>query len=299
MTKVEVTDRGRSGMLTRIDRLWMLPPFKKALEKRQREKTLMSQLDECVQSLFLNATSRGLNLETLHNTGEQLILSARINSSHRLILAPVTKTEVGLLYFDNHDEAYQWVDRNRSNLPTMLSKVGEVARGIPLSTVLAPMPAVLANEETPLAIASAKQFREMLADGVARYLTFLDDEQRRLVDLRSTGLLLVKGGAGTGKTAVAIHRVLKIAKQPTLLGPSRVLYLCFNNLLARVVHQLFMVLCTGSLLTQVKRGSVKLELIIALLALAASAGCVERTGDRLLRRQFPPASHRCRPGGLP
>ena len=234
-------------MIAHIDRMWMLPPFKKTLEKRQREKPLLSQLDECVQNLFRDATSPGLNLETLNHTGARPILSARINRSHRLILAPLAKTEVGLLYFDNHDEAYHWVDRNRSDLPTMFVKVGEVARGAPLSAVLARVPTVLADEETPLVLASAEQFSRMLAEGITRYLTFLDEEQQRLVDLKSTGLLLVKGGAGTGKTAVALHRVLNLARQPPLLGPGRVLYLCFNNLLANIVLQLLNSLCNGAI----------------------------------------------------
>ncbi len=75
----------------------------------------------------------------------------------------------------------------------------------------------------------------MIENGVARYLTHLDEEQRHLAELKVTGLLVVKDGAGTGKTAVAIHRLLNLARQPVLFGPGRVLYLCYNSVLARAV----------------------------------------------------------------
>ncbi|MBI4494284.1 MAG: UvrD-helicase domain-containing protein [Chloroflexi bacterium] len=239
-----VAEPGR--WITRIDRMWMLPPFKKALEKRQRETTLLVQLNECVDQLFRDPTHSGLNLETLHHTGDCQILSARITRASRLILTPLAKTEVGLLYFDNHAEAYQWVDRNRNAVPTMLTRTREVQRGVPLSASFNLVPVVQADEASPLAIASAEQFRRMVDDGVARYLTFLDEEQRRLAELNVAGLLLVKGGAGTGKTAVAIHRVLDLVRQPALIHPNRVLYLCFNSVLARVVRQLLRVLCHGA-----------------------------------------------------
>jgi superfamily I DNA/RNA helicase len=229
--------------------MWMLPPFKKALDKRQNETVLLEQLGECIGQLFRHPTSSGLDLEQLRNTGRTPVFSARITKAFRLLLVELGKSEVGLLYFDHHDEAHSWLDRHRTAVPTMLTKLAEIDRATTVAMPFQRIPAVLPDEESPIAIASAEQFRRMVAEGVARYLTFLDEEQRRLVELNVSGLLLVKGGAGTGKTAVAIHRVLNLASQSLLpeTGPSDVLYLCYNNVLAKVVRQLLTTLSNGSL----------------------------------------------------
>src|SRR6266545_3082840 len=111
--------------VTRVDRVWLLGSYQKQFQKRQRETALMEQLSECVERLYENPRQPGLNLETLASTAKAPVLSARINQGQRLILTPLAKNEVGLLYFDNHDEAYEWVRRQGSRLGTMLSKQQE------------------------------------------------------------------------------------------------------------------------------------------------------------------------------
>ncbi len=224
--------------ITRVDRLWLLRPFQKALERRQRERHLGEQLNECVGLLFRDPRHRGLNLETIDRIKGMPVLSARITGAYRLILVALARAEVGLLYFDNHQEAYRWVKQHRAEIPTMLERVQEIPRTSSGATRFELVPAVRADEDAPLAIAEATQFAQLLDEGLSRYLTYLDDDQRRLVDLQVSGLLLIKGSAGTGKTAVAIHRLLALARQPVLVGASKVLYLCFNRLLAQTVRLL-------------------------------------------------------------
>lgn len=236
----------QGGWVTRVDRAWLLAPFLKQLQKRQREVALLEQLSDCLEQLYRDSCHPGLNLETIQSTVKQPVLSARIDKSHRLILTPLTRTQVGLLYFDNHDEAYEWVRRQGSRLGTMLAKQQEAVHGTRFELNTRAPPVVRAEEESPIALASAAQFRQMLDEGVARYLTYLDEEQRRLAELNVNGLLLVKGGAGTGKTAVAVHRLLNLVRQPVLIGSPRVLYLCYNGVLAGAVNQLINALCNGS-----------------------------------------------------
>ena len=233
------------GWVTQVKQAWMLPPFLKQLQKRQREQALLEQLGDCLEYLYRDPRQPGLNLETLRTNTPQPVLSARIDRSNRLILAPLPGSQIGLLYFDKHEEAYDWVRRQGPRLATMMTKQREAPRGTRFSAGLSVMPVVRADEDSEIALASAAQFRQMVDNGVARYLTYLDDEQRRLAELRMSGLLLVKGGAGTGKTAVAIHRLLNLVRQPVLFGPRRVLYLCYNAVLARAIGQLVDALCAG------------------------------------------------------
>src|SRR5581483_4099091 len=241
---VATPEAPRWDWVTRIDRIWMLAPFKKALARHAREKRLLEQLDKCIELLFRDPRSPGLNLETLQNPRRQL-LSARITQSHRLILTPLARTEVGLLYLGDHDDAYRWVERNREDVPKMLDKVAEVHRGQGVAAGPAPLPAI--DEDEPLVLRSAEQFKEMVEQGVARYLTWLDESQQTLVQLREPGVMRVKGGAGTGKTAVAIQRAIRLAQQPVLgeLAPRTILFLCYNRVLASVVEQLMATLCNA------------------------------------------------------
>lgn len=237
------------GLITRVDRMWMLAPFKKVLDKRRHESALLDRLDECIVQLWRNPRHPGLNLETLNQAGKYQILSARLNRACRVILVPLNKTEIGLLYFDSdHDEAYHWVDRNRAKLQKMLGKTDELIRDIPVSAFAGTTPVIRLDEESPVALQQAEQFRAMLREGIARYLTYLDPEQQSVAKINARGLLLVKGGAGTGKTAVAIHRVKWLADRPVLpgAGPERVLYLCYNRVLANTVSQLLGALYSGS-----------------------------------------------------
>lgn len=227
--------------------MWILHPFARQLRKRERETVLLQQLQECVARLWENPEQPGLNLKVLRTVGGQPILSARLNQGNRLILTPLARTHLGLLHFDEHDQAYAWVDQHARNIPRMLARWQEIERGWQPNAAEPLLPVVRADEESPLALASAAQFRQMLADGMARYLAYLDDEQRALAELNVKGLLVVKGGAGTGKTAVALHRLLNLARQPALMGPDRLLYLCFNNTLARAATQLLRVLNGGEL----------------------------------------------------
>jgi superfamily I DNA/RNA helicase len=237
----------QSGIVSRVDRIWMLHPFSRALAARERELVPRKNLADCVDQLFANPQHPGLNLEVVDHVGDLDVLSARISQSYRLILVRLSRTEIGLLYFDNHDEAYRWVDRHRATIPTMLTRIEEVARNAPPNARFEPMPCTRLTDEDPLAVASAEQFGRILEDGVERYLTYLDEEQRYLAEAQASGLLLIKGGAGTGKTAVAIHRVLALARQPRLIEPSRVLYLCYNRMLAQTVRELLAFLSGGSL----------------------------------------------------
>ena len=238
-----------TGIITQVDRIWLLPYCKKVLAKRSKETVLLDKLDKCIQLLFQNPRHPSLNIETLFRVGNYQVMSSRLSDGCRVIFVPLTKTEIGLLNFSaDHDGLYNWVQQTRSKIGTMLGKDEEIIRGIPVDAYIGTTSAIAYDENSPIAIASAKQFRKMLDEGLAKYLIHLDKEQQALVNLNVRSLLLVKGGAGTGKTAVAVHRLLALSRQTTLAAtsPQDVLYLCFNKLLSKVTEQLIETLCNGA-----------------------------------------------------
>ena len=50
--------------------------------------------------------------------------------------------------------------------------------------------------------------------------------------------MIVRGVAGSGKTAVALHRIYGCLKQRTLFGAPRILFLTYNRALAAVASEL-------------------------------------------------------------
>lgn len=206
--------------------------------QHERNRMLLGQLAVCLNRIFTEPRAPGLNLETL-NTVERLVFSARINQGDRLIFYAFSANEIGLLNFGPHDDMYRWVDSHERTIGSMLAKVAEVARDRPITLASVGVRAVRRHEDDPLALEAASQFERMLEGGIAQYLAALDEDQRGLVAARPQGVLVVKGGAGTGKTAIAIHRALERARQPSLAGPDRVLYLCYNRQLAAAVQQVF------------------------------------------------------------
>lgn len=119
----------------------------------------------------------------------------------------------------------------------MLQKTAEFPRGGSLRT---PLPFARADEDAPIAVPDFGAIKTMLARGMARYLAHLDGDQTYLAQAAIAdrkGLTLIKGGAGTGKTALAVARVVHLARSPEM-GYGRVLYLCFNRTLAETVAQI-------------------------------------------------------------
>jgi superfamily I DNA/RNA helicase len=77
---------------------------------------------------------------------------------------------------------------------------------------------------------SDEAFEAMLAAPLERWRVYLHPSQRRLVERDWNGPVRVLGGAGTGKTVVAMHRAVWLARQ--LINQSKILFLTYNTNLA-------------------------------------------------------------------
>jgi superfamily I DNA/RNA helicase len=80
------------------------------------------------------------------------------------------------------------------------------------------------------------ELREMLAAPLEKWRVFLHPTQRRLVERNWNGPVRVLGGGGTGKTVVAMHRAVWLAKQISEDSDERILFLTFNTNLAKDIE---------------------------------------------------------------
>jgi superfamily I DNA/RNA helicase len=76
----------------------------------------------------------------------------------------------------------------------------------------------------------------ILAAPLEKWRVFLHPTQRRLVERHSTGPVRVLGGAGTGKTVVAMHRAVWLARNVLENKKDKVLFLTFNTNLAKDIE---------------------------------------------------------------
>ncbi len=85
---------------------------------------------------------------------------------------------------------------------------------------------------------------DMLEAPLEQWRIFLHPSQRRLVEMKTQGSALVLGGAGTGKTVVAMHRAQYLAKQPGVLVPGqKILFTTFTYNLAEDIKRSLDLLC--------------------------------------------------------
>lgn len=84
----------------------------------------------------------------------------------------------------------------------------------------------------------------LLAVPLERWRVFLHPSQRKLVERDWAGPAKVTGGAGTGKTVVAMHRAARLARQFSALPGKPVVFTTFTKTLADDIQQHLELLCT-------------------------------------------------------
>ncbi|TIC80330.1 UvrD-helicase domain-containing protein [Crenobacter intestini] len=92
----------------------------------------------------------------------------------------------------------------------------------------------------------------LLAAPLERWRVFLHPSQRKLVERDWNGPVKVTGGAGTGKTVVAMHRAARLARQYAALPGKPVLFTTFTKTLAEDIRQHLALLCTPQELEKIQ-----------------------------------------------
>ncbi len=80
-------------------------------------------------------------------------------------------------------------------------------------------------------VESEEELETMLAGSLEKWRVYLHPSQRRIVENQWNGPVRVLGGAGTGKTVVAMHRAIWLVRN-TLDDDKKVLFLTYNTNLA-------------------------------------------------------------------
>ena len=96
------------------------------------------------------------------------------------------------------------------------------------------------------------ELQEMLEAPLEKWRTFLHPNQRQLVERHWNGPVRVLGGAGTGKTVVAMHRARWLARHVATESEGKVLFTTFTRNLAVDIRENLSKICTRSELDRIE-----------------------------------------------
>ncbi len=98
------------------------------------------------------------------------------------------------------------------------------------------------SQKSFVIIEGEDELRKMMAEPLEKWRIFLHPYQRKIVNRNYTGAARVLGGAGTGKTVVAMHRAKWLAGH--LTGHEKVLFTTFTANLASDIKENLRKICT-------------------------------------------------------
>jgi len=96
------------------------------------------------------------------------------------------------------------------------------------------------------------ELMNMLNAPLEKWRVFLHPTQRKLVEKKYNGPVRVLGGAGTGKTVVAMHRAKHLASQISLFDNKKILFTTYTKNLAIDIHENLKKICDEETLSKIE-----------------------------------------------
>jgi len=100
-------------------------------------------------------------------------------------------------------------------------------------------------------VEDALELQELLSAPLEQWRVFLHPCQRRVVELQANGPVRVLGGAGTGKTVVAVHRAKWLATRVFASPRDRILFTTYTRNLAADIQEYLRAICPADVLKRI------------------------------------------------
>jgi mRNA-degrading endonuclease RelE of RelBE toxin-antitoxin system len=138
------------------------------------------------------------------------------------------------------------------------------------------------DQQPDLVVSSTRDLVRFKEGDLLGFLLRLDEDQLKLTQWALKGPTMVRGGAGTGKSTVALYRVKALLERPGASGAERVLFTTYTRSLLTVTQQLLEQLLTPD---QVRRVEVVTcdQVAWRIVGKARKMGTLESDGDALRR----------------
>jgi mRNA-degrading endonuclease RelE of RelBE toxin-antitoxin system len=150
------------------------------------------------------------------------------------------------------------------------------------------------DQQPDLVVPSTRDLVRFKEGDLLGFLLRLDADQLKLTQWALKGPTMVRGGAGTGKSTVALYRVKALLERPGASGVERVLFTTYTRSLLTVTQQLLEQLLTPDQLRRVEVATCD-QVAWRIVGKARKIGTLESDGDALRRLAKLRAKHV--PGG--
>ena len=139
-----------------------------------------------------------------------------------------------------------------SKLTELLESARATASALGANSTLSQQAAVNSGTNGPFSFLSGDELlNRMRAGALDAWRVFLHPEQLSVVNKNFNGPVKVIGGAGTGKTVVAIHRVKWLLENSFANVAGKILLTTFTNTLAGDLKRLLAAICTSEQMSRV------------------------------------------------
>lgn len=146
------------------------------------------------------------------------------------------------------------------------------------------------DQQPDLVVPSTRDLVRFKEGDLLGFLLQLDDDQLKLTQWALRGPTLVRGGAGTGKSTVALYRVKALLERPGATGAERVLFTTYTRSLLTVTRQLLEQLLTPEQFRRVEVATCD-QVAWRIVSKARKVGTPESDGDVLRRLAAIRAKH--------
>ncbi|SFS75190.1 UvrD-helicase domain-containing protein [Marininema halotolerans] len=143
---------------------------------------------------------------------------------------------------DSYDDVYQFVQEYRVDELAFIQRKEQQVENFEQSIRKADKEIVL--------VTSDEHLQAILDQPLEKWRIFLHPDQQDIVDNHYAGPVRVLGGAGTGKTVVALHRACKLVRN-LLMQDEKILITAFNLSLTDTLRKTMQGLCTVEEMKQV------------------------------------------------
>lgn len=180
----------------------------------------------------------GINFEKINEGIDKNICSVRIDDTYRGIVVREPESNVYiLLWVDHHDEAYAWAKRKKCSINKLTGSV----QIFDVQEVIEEQKAI--DETALFANISDEVFEKIGLPEEQLPMIKAIKTLEGLVEKNFNGPARVLGGAGTGKTVVAMHRAKMLASN--LESNEKILFTTYTKNLAEDIKDNLRKICTA------------------------------------------------------
>ena len=137
------------------------------------------------------------------------------------------------------------------NADEIIKELGITSKGANIDDVAKAVESSDASQANFAFASSEEELNEIRKAALAKWRIFLHPSQRKIVKKNANGPMKVLGGAGTGKTVVAMHRAKYLLEKVFIAPSERLFFTTFTKNLCDDIEALLKTICSDSIMSRI------------------------------------------------